>query len=73
MTYTEHRVLKEELSDLLNALQKADELAKDYFCDAMPYNSDRTLAMYVQPSLDQIIELVGKRLDELKSIKVLPI
>ncbi len=72
MTYTEHRVLVEELYELLTPLEKADDLAKDHFWDAQPCSRDRMLAMAVYPHIDQLIELVDKRLQDLKAIESLP-
>lgn len=76
MTYTQRRVLIEELSELLDTLHKADDLAKDYFWDAWevhPNEKDEIISDCLYPQIDIIISAVDKRLQALRAMDSLPV
>lgn len=72
MTYTEHRVLIEELQEIRNALDKADFFTKEYMLDSQANSRDRRLALALYPNLDNLLALVEDRLADLYRLEALP-
>ena len=72
MTYTERRVLIEELLEVLNALDRADFFTKEYMLDSQPNSKDRRIALALHPNLKSLLDLVHDRLDDLHRLECLP-
>ena len=72
MTFTERRLLLENLHDLENALIKAQQIAFELYWESEPCSRDRLLAMAVKPTIENYADLVSQRIEELTDFDEIP-